>query len=250
MNSTLIETISKRKSNLKNFNPTPEHIAIIMDGNRRWAKNRGLPVMLGHWKGADALIQIIRAAIQVGVKILTIYSFSTENWKRSNWEVEALMRLLKSYLIQQRTLMIQEGVRLQTIGNLSKLPDDVRNILDETIELTKKEDCLDLVIALNYGGRDEIRRAIHNIVDDFQRGKISKEDISEKKISTYLDTTRWKDPDLLIRTGGANRISNFLLWQISYCEIFVSDVLWPDFKGKDLIHAIEDYKKRNQKLGR
>lgn len=224
----------------------PEHVAIIMDGNRRWAKNQGLPVSAGHFRGAERLTQIVQAASAFGIKVLTVYAFSTENWKRPSVEVKALMQLFKSYLKRQRSSMIKEGVRLNTIGDVSKFPKDVLQVLEETIEATKEGAKLDLIIALNYGARDELKRAIGAMIDD----KISKEELSEDLISSYLDTAKWKDPDLLIRTSGESRVSNFLLWQISYSEVFVTDVLWPDFGEKDLLAAIQEYQKRELRLGK
>ncbi|MBS0628841.1 MAG: di-trans,poly-cis-decaprenylcistransferase [Verrucomicrobia bacterium] len=221
-----------------------------MDGNRRWAKNQGLPVTAGHWRGAERLIAIVRAAKDLGIKVLTVYAFSTENWVRPPVEVRALMGVFKTYLKRQRNLMINEGVRLNTIGDISRLPKDVLKVLEETVEATKQGTKLDLVIALNYGGRDELKRAFKTIIDDCLAKKISHEALSEELISSYLDTARWKDPDLLIRTSGESRLSNFLLWQISYAEVVVTDVLWPDFSEKDLTEAIREYQKREQRLGK
>lgn len=230
--------------------PVPEHVAIIMDGNRRWAKKRGMPVSAGHLRGAETLTEIVRAASDYGVKVLTVYAFSTENWKRSAMEVKALMRLFKSYLNRQRNLMIEEGVRLNLIGDISRVPKDVAQVFEETVEATKGGTKLDLVIALNYGARDELKRAFGAMLEDCLAKKISKEELSEDLISSYLDTAKWKDPDLLIRTSGERRISNFLLWQISYAEVMVTDVLWPDFTRKDLLAAIHEYQKRELRLGK
>lgn len=230
--------------------PIPEHVAIIMDGNRRWAKNQGLPVSAGHYRGAERLTQIVKAASAFGIKVLTVYAFSTENWKRPSVEVKALMQLFKSYLKRQRSSMIKEGIRLNTIGDIAKFPKDVLQVLEETIEVTKEGTKLDLVIALNYGARDELKRAFGAMIDDCLAKKISKEELSEDLISSYLDTARWPDPDLLIRTSGESRVSNFLLWQISYSEVFVTDVLWPDFGEKDLLAAIQEYQKRELRLGK
>ena len=227
----------------------PTHIAIIMDGNRRWARKNRLPLVLGHWRGADTLTRIVRAASKLGVKVLTVFAFSTENWKRSSSEVEALMKLLSNYLVKQRAFMIREGVRLDAIGDTDQLPQRVRDDLEETRRLTSQEDKIDLVIALNYGARDEIRRAMRGIVADCLSKKISMEDLSEETIARYLDTSKWKDPDLLIRTSGEQRVSNFLLWQISYSEVYISDVLWPDFDEKELLHAILEYQQREHRLG-
>lgn len=228
----------------------PEHVAIIMDGNRRWARQKRVPLMAGHWRGAEQLTEIVRAAKGLGIKVLTVYAFSTENWNRSPMEVKALMRLIKTYLKRQRQTMIEEGVRLSAIGNIGKLPPDVCEVLEETIEATQAGSKIDLVVALNYGGRDEMKRAVEAIIDDCLAKKISKEQVSEELISQYLDTAQFKDPDLLIRTSGESRLSNFLLWQASYSEVLVSDVLWPDFREKDLLEAVLEYQKRELRLGR
>ncbi len=228
----------------------PKHVAIMMDGNRRWARKRGMPKTAGHWRGAEALVRIVRAAHELNIEVLTVYALSTENMNRSPLEVRALMRVFKAHLVRQRNLMIEHGVRLGVIGDVSKLPEDVQLILNETIAATKDGRELDLVLAINYGARDEIRRAVCKIVDDCLEKKIVKESITEKDISEYLDTAKWKDPDLLIRTSGENRISNFLLWQISYSEVLVTDVLWPDFSERDLLTAILEYQQREMRRGR
>ncbi|NGX27192.1 MAG: Ditrans,polycis-undecaprenyl-diphosphate synthase ((2E,6E)-farnesyl-diphosphate specific) [Chlamydiae bacterium] len=227
----------------------PKHIAIIMDGNRRWAMLHGLLPMAGHFQGAETLLQIVRAASELGVEVLTVYAFSTENWKRTPEEVEALMKLFKTYIVKQENLMLEEGVRLDVIGDMSKLPHDVRKTLDDAIETTKGGERFNLVLALNYGGRDELKRAVSAIVEDCLSKKLSKEEITEELIASYLDTSRWKDPDLLIRTSGESRLSNFLLWQISYSEVYMTDVLWPDFSEKNLLEAILEYQKKNLRIG-
>ena len=228
----------------------PRHIAIMMDGNRRWARKQGLPLMAGHWQGAETLLNIVRAAGELGVEVLTVYAFSTENWKRPPVEVNALMRLFKAHLIKQREAMIEGGVRLNVIGDISKFPSDVRRTLEETIRKTSSGTKMDLVIALNYGARDEIKRAVVRIVEDCMSNKLDKNDLSEATISSYLDTRKWQDPDLLIRPSGESRISNFLLWQISYSEIVLTDVLWPDFSEVDLLNAIRNFQKREMRIGR
>ncbi len=256
MNSALIEdkaevkTYSEEELAQLNHFRMPEHVAIIMDGNRRWAQQQGLPLMAGHWRGAERLAQNVRAAVDLGIKTLTVYAFSTENWKRPPMEVKALMRLFKTYLLRQRDVMIKEGVRLSAIGDLSKFSKDVRLIIEDVVEATSAGDRLDLVIALNYGGRDELKRAVSAIVEDCLAKKLSKKEVSEDLIASYLDTAQWKDPDLLIRTSGESRISNFLLWQISYSEVIVTDVLWPNFSEKDLLAAILEYQKRELRLGK
>jgi len=227
----------------------PTHVAIIMDGNRRWAKQRNLPYLMGHWQGAKGMMQMVRAASALGIKVLTVYAFSTENWRRSAEEVAALMFLFKTYLINEREEMVREGVKLNVIGDLSRLPLDVKKELEITKKETSSGTHIELVLALNYGGRDDIRRAVLNIVQDIRKGKLSEESLSEELLSNYLDTAEWEDPQLLIRTSGERRLSNFLLWQLSYTEVYVSEVLWPDFNEKHLLEAIVEYQQRERRLG-
>lgn len=227
----------------------PRHVAIIMDGNRRWAKRQGLPAMMGHWKGADTLTRIVRAASELGIKTLTVFSFSTENWTRGKDEVDGLMHLFRAYLIKQRGEMIKEGVRLQAIGDLKRLPDSVLKELEVSRSMTAHCKKIDLVLAINYGGRDDIRRAFMSMMADIEMGKIAKEQISEALISKYLDTAQWPDPELLIRTSGERRQSNFLLWQLSYSEFHLTDTLWPDFDEQALLKAVCDVQQRKRRLG-
>jgi undecaprenyl diphosphate synthase len=227
----------------------PRHIAIIMDGNRRWAQNKGVPSIVGHWNGAEALSKIVEYAASLGVKVLTVYAFSTENWKRTNDEVDSLMHLFKMYLTGQKDRMVREGVRLATIGDLRRMPPDVKKTLDDAKRATAGGDSIDLVLAVNYGARDDIRRATIGIVEDCMVGRVNKEDISEALIARYLDTAPWGDPELLIRTSGEKRLSNFLLWEISYAEVYVTEVLWPDFNEEELIRAIAEYQKREKRAG-
>jgi undecaprenyl diphosphate synthase len=227
----------------------PHHIAIIMDGNRRWAKNRGLSPLVGHWHGAEALSKVVESAASMGVKVLTVYAFSTENWNRSNDEVDSIMSLFRLYLTGQQDRMIREGVKLSTIGDIRKLPADVKATLDEVKKATAGGGRIELVLAVNYGARDNIRRATQAIVEDCLSSRISKEDISEALISRYLDTAPWGDPALLIRTSGESRLSNFLLWEISYAEVYVTEILWPDFNEQELAKAIIEYQKRERRIG-
>lgn len=227
----------------------PEHIAIIMDGNRRWAQRHGLPSVIGHWRGADTLTHIVRAAVALGIKILTVYAFSKENWQRSKEEIDALMHLYKTYLELQRGPMIREGVRLRTIGDLSALPLPVARELDISKSLTKECHKIDLVMAFNYSGRDDIRRAFMHMMEDVENGLITKQAVTEALIGEYLDTAQYPDPDLLIRTSGEMRQSNFLLWQVSYSEFYHTDVLWPDFDEKEFLKAIQAYQKRERRFG-
>lgn len=227
----------------------PRHIAIIMDGNRRWAKKQGLPSVVGHWHGAQSLSKIVEVASALGVKVLTVYAFSTENWSRTQEEVDSIMELFRMYLTGQKERMIKEGVRLGTIGDLSRLPPRVKETLDDVKRATSSGDKIDLVLAINYGARDDIRRALVSILDDCQKGRLQKEDITEALIARYLDTAPWGDPQLLIRTSGENRLSNFLLWQISYAEVYITDVLWPDFDEHELSKAIAEFQKRARRIG-
>lgn len=227
----------------------PNHIAIIMDGNRRWAKSKGMPTTVGPWKGAEALSRIVENAASLGVKVLTVFAFSTENWNRPNDEVDSLMLLFQMYLNGNKDRMIREGVRLATIGDLRKLSSEVRQTLADVKKATAGGDRIDLVLAVNYGARDNIRRATTSIVEDCLSGRVNKDDISEALISRYLDTAPWGDPQLLIRTSGELRLSNFLLWEISYSEVYITETLWPDFNKQELIEAIAEYQKRERRTG-
>lgn len=227
----------------------PRHVAIIPDGNRRWAKRQQEEAGKGHEAGADTLIGIVNAGKALGIKALTFYLFSTENWTRPKEEVAALMWLLQEFLKEQCAEMVEQGVRLQTIGNLDALPKEVLVVIEETVAATAHCNQIDMILALNYGSRDEIRRAVHSLLDHYDAGKLRKEDVTEKLISGYLDTKQWGDPDLLIRTSGEMRVSNFLLWQLSYTEIYVTELLWPEFKPKDLLDAVADFQKRERRLG-
>ena len=227
----------------------PHHIAIIMDGNRRWAKQQGLPSRAGHWHGAETLSNLVEIAASLGVKVLTVYAFSTENWKRSPEEVDSVMRLFGMYLNGKKERMIQEGVRLGTIGDLSRLPSHLKETLEQVKQATVAGDRIEFVLAVNYGARDDIRRAMVAIADDCARGRVQKENITEALISRYLDTAPWGDPELLIRTGGEKRLSNFLLWQISYAEVYTTDALWPDFNEQELVKAITEFQTRTRRIG-
>lgn len=227
----------------------PRHIAIIPDGNRRWARKRLASIAQGHEQGADTLLEIVRAARELEIKELTFYSFSTENWNRSPEEIMALMTLYALYLTEQREKMVQNGVKVHTIGDLSSLPLFLQEAIVEAKAATENCDQIDLILALNYGSRDELCRAFRTILEDYDRQALQKEDINETTISRYLDTSRWGDPELLIRTSGELRVSNFLLWQISYSEIHVAPVLWPDFTPDHLLEAILDYQRRQRRWG-
>lgn len=228
----------------------PYHVAIMMDGNRRWAKKNKLGYLEGHKKGADNLTSIVKASAALGIKILTVYAFSTENWNRSTQEVSAIMKLFQIYLKRFSKILKKESVRFRVIGDFSNISSKLKNSFERAIEETKDGTKIDLVIAFNYGGRDEITRAIKNIVSDCNQKKIDISMINEDLVSSYLDTRAWPDPDLLIRTSGELRLSNFLLWQMSYAEFYVVDALWPEFNEKHLYEAIKGYQKRERRFGK
>ena len=223
-----------------------KHIAVIMDGNRRWAKEKNLPSAMGHKKGVDALKTTLRACKDFGIKYLTVYAFSTENWKRKKEEVDFLMELLAITLTNELAEMHSEGVVISFIGDISKLSDKLQKILANSVETTKNNTGVHLQIAFNYGARDEIVHAVKSIVE---RG-VKSEDITEEMISENLYTKNIPDPDLLIRTGGEKRISNYLLWQIAYSEILVTDEYWPEFGRDSLAEAVEEFKNRQRRFGK
>lgn len=228
----------------------PNHVAIILDGNGRWAKKRMMPRNYGHLQGAKVVEQICEDADSIGIKYLTVYAFSTENWNRSTDEVDALMKLLRNYLKDCIKRANNNNMKVRVIGEKSRLSEDIRSKIDELEECSKDNTGLNFTIALNYGSRDEIRRAITKIAKDVENGIIKSEHISEEIINNYLDTRGIPDPDLLIRTSGEERLSNFLLWQLAYTEFYFTDVLWPDFNKDELIKAIEKYSKRDRRFGK
>ena len=227
----------------------PKHIAIIMDGNRRWARERGLDPKLGHKAGAETLERIASFANQIGLKYLTVYAFSTENWKRTKEEVGALMILLRTYIEKFLNKDSLRNIRIRLLGNIDALDEGLRNSINKIMENSKDNTGLTLNIAFNYGGRDEIVRAVKNISKKVKNDEISLDDINEDLVSNNLYTYDEPDPDLLIRPGGELRVSNFLLWQLAYTEFLFVDKYWPDFSKKDLLDAIEVFEKRNRKFG-
>jgi len=227
----------------------PKHIAIIMDGNGRWAKKKLLNRISGHMKGVDAVREVVTTCRELGIKILTLYAFSIENWRRPKEEVKALMGLLNDYLLKERGKMIKNNIRLSAIGRLEDLPPAVHATLQETMNITKHCDGMTLNLALSYGGRAEILHAAKGIISDLREGKMRPEEITEQRFSQYLWTWGLPDPDLLIRTSGEFRISNFLLWQIAYTELYVTETLWPDFNREELLKAIADYQSRERRFG-
>ena len=222
----------------------PRHIAIIMDGNGRWAKKRGLPRILGHRAGAKTIRTIVEAASNMGIGALTLYAFSTENWSRPTLEVRGLMLLLKEFLKTELARMMRNNIRMRTIGDISALPAPARKELSRVIEETKNNSGMVLNLALNYGGRQELVSAVQHIVD------AQPEKVTEETIGKYLYTHGLPDPDILIRTSGELRISNFLLWQIAYTELYFTPVLWPDFKPADLVDAITEFQRRERRFGK
>lgn len=228
---------------------TPTHVAIIMDGNGRWAKKRGLPRVAGHKKGMDVVKETVKMAIKCHVKILTLYAFSTENWKRPKAEVDFLMRLPNEFLDVFLPDLIKNNVCIDTIGNTNILPEHTQKAIAYAKEKTKQNNGLLLNFAINYGSRNEIIEATKSIMNDIKAEKISPENIDENIFSEYLYTNNLSDPDLLIRTSGEQRLSNFLLWQLAYTEFWFTDVYWPDFSGELFKQAIDDYKQRQRRYG-
>ena len=227
----------------------PRHIAIIMDGNGRWAKKRLMNRVRGHEKGADTVRRMVRTCREIGIEILTLYAFSTENWQRPKSEIAALMDLLKRFLKSELDEMRNNNIRLNAIGQIERLPDTIQSILRQNMELTAANTGLVLNLALSYGGRADILQMVQQIVQKVQNGHVDPSAITPELISDNLYTQGMQDPDLLIRTGGDMRVSNFLLWQIAYAEIFVTDTLWPDFSRDEFMTILRDYGKRERRFG-
>ncbi len=228
----------------------PRHIAVIMDGNGRWAKQRSLKRIEGHRKGAESVSEIVRACREIGVRYLTLFAFSVENWQRPREEVTALMVLLREYLLSELEEMMENGISLKSIGNVEALPPLIRETLTEIAAKTRENDRMTLTLALSYGGRDEIVAAAREIARRARAGTLKEEEITKETFSRFLFTAAMPDPDILIRTSGEYRISNFLLWQMAYTELYFTDVLWPDFSREHLLRAIADYQNRERRFGR
>jgi undecaprenyl diphosphate synthase len=244
---------SKKEENKEfeiDMNNIPNHIAIIMDGNGRWAKNQNLPRSIGHKAGMETIRRILKESTRLGIKNLTLYAFSTENWARPKDEVGAIMKLLVTYLNKELKECHENGVKMNLFGDMSKLPEECQKALKNAIEITKNNTKINLNFALNYGGRDEIVRAIKLISSDVKNNKISEEDISETLVEKYLYTKGIPDPDIIIRPSGEQRLSNFLLWQCAYSEFWYANINWPDFKEVDLQRAIADYQNRDRRFGK
>jgi len=232
-----------------NLEKVPKHIAIIMDGNGRWAKKQGQERLFGHSFGVDSIRHTLNAAKDIGVKYLTVYAFSTENWNRPKEEVDGLMKLIVQSIANEVDELNEKGVRMLSIGNDAELPIEAQEELNAAIKTTEHNTDINLVLALNYSSRWEITQAMTNIAEDVKSGKITSRDINDELISNYLATKGIPDPELLIRTSGELRISNFLLWQIAYTELYFTDVLWPDFTDEDLYLAVLDYQNRERRFG-
>ncbi len=233
----------------KNNLVIPDHVALILDGNGRWAKKRGLPRTMGHKEGCVTVEKTVEIAARMGIKYLTVYGFSTENWKRSVEEVGALMQLFRYYMVRLLKIAKANNVRVKMIGERSRFDKDIVEGINRLERETKDNTGLTFVIAVNYGGRDEIVRAARRMAEDLETGKLKKEEITEPVFASYLDTAGIPDPDLLIRTSGELRLSNYLLWQLAYTEIYVTDCLWPDFDKEELEKAIAAYNKRDRRFG-
>ena len=227
----------------------PQHVAIILDGNGRWAKAKGMPRNYGHVQGAKNVERICEEAYNMGIKYLTVYAFSTENWKRSKEEVDGLMKLFRNYLKKCIKISQKNNMRVKVIGDITAFDSDIQESIEKLEDFSKDFTDLHFQIALNYGSRDEMVRAMRHMADDLSSGNLSKDEITEEVFNGYLDTKELPDPDLMIRTSGEERLSNFMLWQLAYTEFYFTDVLWPDFNKKELIKAIEYYNGRDRRFG-
>ena len=227
----------------------PQHVAIILDGNGRWAKSKGMPRNYGHAQGSKNVERICEEAWRMGIKYLTVYAFSTENWNRPDSEVAALMKLLRNYMKTCLKTAAKNDMKIRVIGDIEPLDDDIKNRIRELEEATVNNGGLNFTIALNYGSRDEITRAAKKLAADCAAGKVSAEEINEDLFQSYLDTHDIPDPDLMIRTSGEQRLSNYLLWQLAYSEFYFTDVPWPDFTKEELVRAIEEYNHRHRRFG-
>lgn len=228
----------------------PAHVAVIMDGNGRWARQRLLNRIQGHEKGAETVRRVVRTSREIGIHHLTLYAFSTENWQRSRIEVEALMTLLKRFLASEKPELQENNIRLNAIGRIAQLPEDVRGALEQVMDATRSNDAMTLHLALSYGARTEICDMVRAVAEAVQRNRIRPDEIDESLVARHLYTAGVPDPDLLIRTSGEMRISNFLLWQIAYTEIFITPTLWPDFTREEYLSILRDYQRRDRRFGR
>jgi len=230
-------------------NNVPAHVAIIMDGNGRWAKQQGEDRIFGHHEGVNSVREIVEACGEIGVKFLTLYAFSTENWNRPKEEVDALMELLVSTISLETPNLNKKGVKLQVIGDIESLPKSCQNELQESIDITANNNTVTLILALSYSSKWEITNAVKEIAKQVEEGKIKSSEISSRQIEKHLNTHLWPDPELMIRTSGEHRISNFLLWQLAYAEFYFTDTLWPDFRKQDFFKAILAFQNRERRFG-
>jgi len=231
-------------------NSLPRHVAIIMDGNGRWAKNQGKPRIMGHRVGVESVQEIVRTSRELGIEVLTLYAFSTENWKRPALEVQSLMALLKTFLESELSTLLENNVSLRCIGQKERIPPEVRKVLDRVISKTADNTGLTLCLALSYGARSELVQAVQTIAAECMRSELTPAGITAEILESHLYTAGLPDPDLLIRTGGENRLSNFLLWQASYAELYFTETLWPDFRKDDFLAAICDFQRRQRRFGK
>ena len=245
-----MQTISKELPRDLDQSRLPRHVAVIMDGNGRWAKRRGLPRIIGHRQGVDALKNLLRCCNDWGIEALTAYAFSTENWGRPHEEVDFLMTLFERVLMRELQEMMEENVRIQFVGNLTALPRSLQTQIERSMNLTQENTGIQFTVATNYGGRQEILQAARAIATQVQQGQIQPEEIDEELFSQHLYTANVCDPDLLIRTSGEMRLSNFLLWQMAYAEIYITDALWPDFDREEFHRALSDYQQRQRRFGK
>ena len=251
MNSLRMDTAISEHKSVSGLDPArlPRHVAIIMDGNGRWARGRGLPRVMGHRAGIKSVRAAAELAREVGIEFLTLYAFSVENWKRSTDEVSTLMRLLNEFLRRELSTLMKNGIRLNVLGDFAGLPEIVRRQLERVMEETRGNRRMVLNLALNYGGRSEIVHAARRVAEQVKAGKLKLSQLNEEIFSRFLYTDGQPDPDLLIRTSGEQRISNFLLWQISYAELYITPKLWPDFGKADFLDALRDYQRRERRFG-
>lgn len=232
------------------LNKVPQHVAIIMDGNGRWAKNQGKDRLYGHTHGVESVRETVKSSVDIGIKYLTLYAFSTENWSRPKEEVDGLMELLVSAISEEMKAYHESGVRFKTIGDITKLPPSCVDSLQEAVDFTSKNEAITLILALNYSSQEEILHAAQQIISEINQGVLQEKDLTKELFSRYLYTDGIPDPELIIRTSGEHRLSNFMLWQAAYAELHFTPVFWPEFRKKHLVAAIEDFQHRQRRFGK
>lgn len=250
MRSDHSETVQGPEKAGLNPKTLPVHVGMIMDGNGRWAQNRLMNRIRGHEKGTRAVREIVAACRELEIQYLTLYAFSTENWGRPQGEIKALMHLLKKFIVSEREEMKAKDIRLNMLGQLDKLPLDIQEEARQTMDFTRNNSTMVLNLAVSYGSREEITRAVRNMAAEIKQGSLGPEDVTEEAISAHLYTAGMPDPDLIIRTSGEFRLSNFLMWQAAYAEIYITDTLWPDFTREELIHILKNYQERDRRFGK